>query len=254
MRPTPLISSLTRRWGLTAAVAGELLFPTQCVHCREPGRGYPLCPGCEGEARRGAVAPACPKCGALTGVDGGGCQRCRDGGLTHIRSVSRWTAYEGPVRRLVLRCKFAREWTIGEWLGEQLADEPPVAEAVALAGAVVPVPLHPWRMFRRGFNPAELIARQLVRGTAVPVVSGLRRVRSTEVQSRQVSRAGRAHNVAGAFRARTGLPERVLLIDDVLTSGATVIECARAMKKAGVKHIDVAVIAVADPRTHDGEV
>lgn len=261
--------------GRVLGVGMQAMFPAVCVHCGESGgqtggqsggetggdtggEGYPLCLACEGAVRRGAVEASCGKCGALVGVEGAGCQRCLDKGLTHVESVVRWVAYEGAVRSMVLRCKFAREWGLGEWMGRELAGEPGVAGLMEALqgddGVVVPVPLHGWRMFRRGFNQAEVIAREIGRVHGVKVVQGLRRRRATEVQSRQVSRAGRAENVAGAFVAKEGLPGRVLLVDDVLTSGATVVECARALKKVGVKRVDVVVVAVADPRAHEGEV
>lgn len=112
---------------------------------------------------------------------------------------------------------------------------------------VVPVPLHRRRIAQRGFNPAVTLARELARTRGVPLAAtALRRVRDTESQT-GLGRAERRANVRAAFRARPGLPARVWLVDDVVTTGATLEECARALRRAGARQV-VALCAARTPR------
>jgi ComF family protein len=104
-------------------------------------------------------------------------------------------------------------------------------------GAVVPVPLHAWRRYRRGYNQSELLARELARLIDVPMMNALTRVRHTTPQV-ELRKKQRRDNVRGAFAlheevARRGEKGSVLLIDDVCTTGATLGECARVLKSAG---------------------
>jgi ComF family protein len=102
---------------------------------------------------------------------------------------------------------------------------------------VAPVPLHPRRLRERGFSPAALLARALAREARVPVAPTLlARVRDTRSQT-ELSRAERRRNVAGAFVPRTAAPARVWLVDDVVTTGSTLAEAARALRRAGAREI-----------------
>jgi ComF family protein len=113
---------------------------------------------------------------------------------------------------------------------------------------VVPVPLHRWRLLRRRYNQAAEIARPLARGQGLPFLpDALERVRDTAIQGGK-SATGRRRNVAGAFAVRETMRDRlagrrVLLVDDVLTTGATAQACARALKAAGAAAVHLAVIA-----------
>ena len=110
---------------------------------------------------------------------------------------------------------------------------------------LVPVPLHRWRENWRGFNQAELIGKQM--GKKMALVRGLARTKATNQQARTVTRGMRAENIKGAFglaREGEGLSgKRVILVDDVFTSGATLRECAGTLKKAGVKQVWGLVLA-----------
>jgi ComF family protein len=128
---------------------------------------------------------------------------------------------------------------------------------LAQADVLVPVPLHRWRLFRRGFNQSALLARALQRRSGRPVcLDMLQRTRRTRVLG-MLSAAERAAELAGAISvrpSRAALPrgKRVLLVDDVLTTGATMGACAQALLDAGASHVDVLVAArVADPRGRD---
>ena len=124
---------------------------------------------------------------------------------------------------------------------------------------IVPMPLHWRKRWRRGFNQAALLAREIARRTHMPISYALRRVKHTGAQA-GLTNAKRRQNVSGAFRARPRAAlagKRVLLIDDVLTTGATAASCARALRLAGAREVTLLTLARADRRidfdllTHD---
>lgn len=167
--------------------------------------------------------------------------------------------YAGPLRRIILELKFRRRERLGRRLGELLA---PVADPVWESNPVlVPVPLHPSRKRERGFNQAELLAQGLAwrRGKtgreAKPQVAAacLRRTRATVPQT-GLSIAARRENVRGVFSVdrRDKVRDRtVVLIDDVMTTGATLSACAAALKRAGAARVLALTLARATPQFPD---
>ena len=143
--------------------------------------------------------------------------------------------------------KYGRVKTVRRPLGELLATALPRDERF---DAVVPVPLH-WRQrWQRGFNQSELLARGIARRRGVPVIAALRRVRHTATQT-GLSNTSRRRNVAGAFEVRHRRPvagKRILLVDDVMTTGSTVAACAAALRRAGALRVVVLTVARADRR------
>ncbi|MEQ8745853.1 ComF family protein [Pyruvatibacter sp.] len=153
--------------------------------------------------------------------------------------------YDGMARRLVHQLKYSDRMDLAPLLARLMA----VAGRDLLAGAdmIVPVPLHRRRMFARRFNQAALLARVLGEVTGVTSEPDLlERVRPTQSQV-GLSRAGRRRNVRGAFRLRQNAPDvagrHIVVIDDVLTSGATVEACAVVLKRAGAARVDVLTAA-----------
>ena len=115
---------------------------------------------------------------------------------------------------------------------------------------IVPVPLHWRRRWRRGFNQAELLAREVAGRRGIPLVEALQRRKATVSQAGLTS-AGRRRNIAAAFQPHAGVDltgKRILLIDDVMTTGATASACARELKKAGAKTVSLLTLARADRR------
>lgn len=220
----------------------DMVLPARCPGCGviTDGDGR-FCADCfSGLAFIGP--PQCACCGvpfAYDRGDGALCGACiaETPGWGRARAV---LAYEGPARTALLRYKFAdREYLAGMMV-------PQMARAgVELLGPdvlLVPVPLHRWRLWGRGFNQAALLARGLAKaGHGVLLVDGLERVRATR-PSVGLDRAGRADNVKGAFRVRDAdavKGRRVVLVDDVLTTGATAAACAKVLRKAGAAAVDV---------------
>ena len=174
------------------------------------------------------------------------CALCRNG-LRGFDAAYCFGPYEGILREWIHLYKYGRVKTMAQPLGELLAEAVPPEEPF---DAVVPVPLHWIRRWRRGFNQSELLARGLARRLRIPLLSALRRTRSTETQA-GLSNTARRRNVARAFRCRRTRAvagKRVLLIDDVMTTGSTAAACALALKRAGAVRIVLATVARVDRR------
>jgi len=216
----------------------SLFYPTACAACTAPVEaGESLCPDCSDRARR-IVPPFCAKCsqpfdGAIT--DSFTCANC-EGRVLHFQAAV--SAYRscGVIRKVIHDFKYRRQLhlrhLIGHWLIEAMDDPRLAGRPFHL---IVPVPLHPARKRQRGFNQAELVARELQRSTGIPLGDVLQRIRYTTTQT-QFDRAERMENLRGAFRLRQGRNVqgfRILLVDDVLTTGSTLSECASVLKKVG---------------------
>ena len=198
---------------------------------------------------RTLLPQVCPGCGAQLGAQAGLCRGCCAGLRAHVESHSPLRPraaphlvtlgdYRGVRRRAVRALKFGRVRDLAGVLGVALAGGVPAEWNIR---AVVPVPLHPTRQRQRGFNQAELLAQAIAGSLGVPCVSALSRTRATGQQARQRA-SGRDH-MQGAFAARLSLPGPVLLVDDVLTSGATLSACQAALLESGVREVYAAVVA-----------
>jgi ComF family protein len=146
---------------------------------------------------------------------------------------------------LVHLYKYGKISTLAKPLGDFLSAALPRDEAFDF---VTPVPLHWRRQWERGFNQSELLARTIARRCGILMRRALQRVRATSAQA-GLSDHGRRKNVAAAFRCRADLSgKRILLIDDVMTTGSTAASCARALKAAGARRVVVLTVARADRR------
>jgi ComF family protein len=176
----------------------------------------------------------------------GGCTHCRQTTFA-FGKVLRLGAYDGLLRELILRLKRQSGEGLAEVLAGLWAEHQASDLRTARANVVVPVPLHWWRRLTRGYNQSEALARVLAAHLKLPCRSGwLRRVRPTAQQTHQSSAAARKENVRGAFAARScpGLKDStIILVDDVMTTGSTANEAARALKAAGAGQVVVAVLA-----------
>jgi competence protein ComFC len=177
----------------------------------------------------------------------GRCALCRSG-LRGFDAAYSFGAYEGVLRELIHLYKYGKIRTLAQPLSGWLAQALPRDEAF---DATVPVPLYWRRRLQRGFNQAELLARGLSRRTGIPVIRALGRVRPTPTQA-GLSNSSRRQNVAQAFRSRSVQGKRILLIDDVMTTGATAAACALALKQAGARRVALLTVARVDRRMDTG--
>jgi ComF family protein len=226
----------------------SLFYPATCAVCSaDVQRSDYLCGDCQGRAPR-IVAPFCAKCsepfpGAITQTFS--CANCEHRVLHFDCAVAAYRS-RGVVRRVVHQFKYGRQrhlrFPVANWLRETLQD-PRLRDRVF--DAIVPVPLHPARERERGFNQAAVLAELLGPSAGAPVRMVLERTRYTTTQT-AYDRAERIENLHGAFRLRKNQDVRdfrVLLIDDVLTTGSTLSECARVLRRAGAVSIHAATAA-----------
>ena len=226
----------------------SLFYPASCVVCsgNVAWREY-LCADCRARAPR-IAAPFCAKCsepfsGAITQTFS--CANCEHRTLHFDCAVAAYRS-RGLVRKLVHEFKYGHQrhlrHPLAEWLRETMNDSRLRGRRFDL---IVPVPLHPARERERGFNQATLLAELLARQVAVPLCAVLERIRYTTTQT-AYDRAERMENLHDAFRLRKNMNVRelrVLLIDDVLTTGSTLSECARVLKEAGAIAVHAATAA-----------
>ena len=248
---TPAIREGIQAFGVRLAVSlGRLLYPPHCSVCgraiREDEDRY-LCRDCIGRINF-VIDATCRKCGHELGPhakDAARCINCRNVPLRFDRAIAA-AHHTGSIRDLVLALKFARQKQNAFPLAKILAvrlQETGIPEEAQL---IVPVPLHRSRRRSRGFNQSELLVKELGEQLSLMVSNrALKRVLDTPPQSRGMSLASRRANVKGAFTVRSPKAiagKCVLLVDDVLTTGATTSECAGALKRAGAKKVYVATV------------
>jgi ComF family protein len=230
----------------------DVALPPLCAACREPVEGTGLCPTCWSKLSF-ITRPYCERLGIPFQYDPGR-------GVLSMEAIADPPAYNRAraavrfdeiSRALVHALKYGDRLDLapmmGRWIGHA------GREVLAEADALIPVPLHWRRQWARRFNQSAMLAAAVSAETNVPVAAGaLKRVKAT-AQQVGLSRTERASNIQGAFKVPDSgkaavAGRRLVLIDDVLTSGATVEGCARALNRAGAANVDVLVFArVADP-------
>ncbi len=219
------------------------LLPRTCAHCAEDLRAasdLPLCAACLAALERPA-APLCPACGLPSG--GGPCAACRASARPFDLARSAFL-FTPPLRSLAHAFKYSGKKALARPLALLMAAELLRYPELADFDAVVPVPLHPSRERRRGYNQAALLARELAELSGLafePAAVG--RTRETRPQV-DLRRRERLENVRGAFEAAPAAGgRRFLVVDDVATTLATAGEVARALKKAGAARAAVFTLA-----------
>ena len=240
----------------------HLLYPPACLLCQmrlsqpagdsrfaSTAAGFdhaPICANCQ-NAMPSNSAPVCTRCGVqLRGAFDAvmSCSRCRRTPQRFDAARAPWR-YAGTAQRAVRQFKYHRRWRLGRWLAQEMATTARRSLPLKDVDLVVPVPLHWLKRRIRGFDPAEELATSVSGALLKPYVSqALRRTRWTKTQT-HLHGPARIRNVHHAFTARPAqVAERtVLLIDDVLTSGATASACAQALKQAGARAVFVLTAA-----------
>ena len=228
--------------GMTRVVdhALDALLPSHCLLCGARGQGASsLCAACEADLPRNATC--CARCALPLETPAPLCGRC-------IKHAPPWEAawvpfrYEWPLAQLEARFKFGGDLAAGRTLSLlwSASQAPP-----GLPGAIVPVPLHRSRLRKRGYNQALELAKPLAKHFDIPLLrDALRRSRVTAAQT-ELTAIQRRRNVRGAFAAHFDgeAPQHIAVLDDVFTTGATLAECVRVLKRAGVARVDVWALA-----------
>jgi ComF family protein len=224
----------------------DLLLPPRCVLCAQSSPSICICSACRHDLPW--IGPHCRRCGLpLPNESDECCGHCVQKAPPFQLTLCP-LRYEFPVDRLVQALKFNRQLAEGRVLSHLLCEHI-LRRGLDLPEILIPVPLHRLRMIRRGFNQAFELSSYAARVLGIPIhTSGLRRRRNTAAQS-GLSRKQRRRNVRGAFywRGRGRPGDHVALVDDVMTTGTTVTECTRVLKKAGARRVDVWVAARAIP-------
>jgi competence protein ComFC len=243
----------TPGWKRAAGRVLDLLYPSSCMVCGEGlNHGAALCGGCHADLPR-IAEPFCKSCGEVfEGVIDRpfACPNCRD--LKFAFKFARPAMLRDErTLDLVHRLKYGREIHLARELGRLAFDaflDPRLAPALDAGWPLIPVPLHRKRLRHRHFNQAEEIARALAAQTGQPVLKALSRIRQTETQT-LLSRKQRMANLRGAFavtatgrRWIAATPAGAVLVDDVLTTGSTVQECANTLRRAGVREVFVVTV------------
>jgi ComF family protein len=226
----------------------DLVYPPRCPACGEGIAAQDgLCAACWGELVIPGE-PACASCqrpfGSDAAAEGAICAPCLANPPRHD-GIAAGTLYNDASRKLVLAFKHGRRIALAPMLARMAAARLPELEGDWL---VVPVPLHRWRLWRRGFNQSALLAREIARlRNQSLLVDGLLRRRATPVLG-GLGRSARARALSGAIavnpRHRAGIAgAQIVLVDDVMTSGATTDACVGALKRAGANRLVIACFA-----------
>ena len=227
----------------------DLAAPPRCVVCDadlEDSTAPALCEPCRDAVARSPWT-ACNRCGARVPEYEAGCESCRGCEADKLRFVRTFClgAYEGPLQETILQMKHDRSRTSALALGRLLAERIG-SEAAALGVEVVAsVPIHPWRKWVRGADPAGVLSEVIAECLDLPHAPGLlRRVRNTSPQ-KGLSRPARFRNQHGQMALGAGYhlsSPVVLVVDDVMTTGATCNEATRVLRQAGARAVAVAVV------------
>ncbi len=229
----------------------DLLYPRICFGCNkslsEEGE-MQICCNCL-ESINGIDSRRCYKCGLELGLgvysSEKGCSECKKMNLRFDRGFY-VSDYTGPLRELIVHYKYHNQEFLEKPLAKLLIHSILKEEIISEIDTIVPVPLHWKKRLSRGFNQSELLVKRISRELPVPIsVNNLSNCKNTLSQT-QLSRTERKRNVSGAFEVQNSelfSKKRVLLVDDVLTTGITASECARVLKKAGAKRVILLVLA-----------
>lgn len=219
----------------------DILLPRSCALCGRDllgtGRPFPLCKACE-EGLRAPCGDLCQKCGKPLISEIGLCLRCRNREFSFDAAHPLWS-YDGSVKEAVLAYKIAEARPLARFFAERLE----TFLIYRFPGVpVVPVPFRRGKMRKKGWDQVEDIARNLER-RGLPVARCLERLAGSSQKELDYNR--RLSNLSGKILLRRGgtAPRRAVLLDDVLTTGATLSECARVLKAHGSERVDAVVLA-----------
>lgn len=233
----------------------NILLPSYCIHCdsrliTEENPFY--CPACWETLPR-IERPFCPLCGVPHPIAIGfgtrsnfPCEKCRTHPNPYIDSICSPVLYKGIARDALITFKFKKKKFMADPLGALLREWIQMEMAEEHFDLIIPVPLHPFRLKRRGFNQSLLLAEQIINAFQGALLSQtLIRVRPTLTQT-LLTVQERRKNIRNAFNVQNPdevKGKKILLIDDIVTTSATVTECARVLKKNGATSVHVLSVA-----------
>ncbi|MFP4508356.1 MAG: double zinc ribbon domain-containing protein [Candidatus Acetothermia bacterium] len=227
----------------------DILYPPHCYLCGEPVEEHRyICRDCLDDFQE-ITGPVCEKCGKPSLKSGGLCSRCATGDREFFLARS-FGSYEpgGGLAKSIKGLKYEGERALAKDLGA-LLELGETGDLVEQVEAVAFVPLSREKLEERGFNQAELLARVLARRRDLPLLRALEKVEVTRPQA-ELGREQRLVNVRGSFSYTEEVDyESVLLVDDVFTTGATVDECSRVLKRAGAERVYVVTLARSYPES-----
>ena len=228
-------------------------YPGVCTCCGgdAPG-GAVLCRECDAHLLDQSRAHACERCAMPVAYEAAPCPYCHGDGAAWFEKVVRLGVFEDPLKHLIHQMKYHRRWPLGELLADRLVDTERAKGLLTGTEVLVPVPLHIRRHLTRGYNQADVITRRIGWRCEIPVVHAVRRTRNTESQTNVHSQANRSANVRGAFELRRAAKalrgKHVVVVDDVMTTAATLASVARVLQRARPASLCAIVLAIADPR------
>lgn len=233
----------------------ELIYPSSCAACDEICEPMEwLCETCRDELEKLEEGACCVRCASPLPDAKSPCGRCKGHGLRPFARIARLSTYESTTKELIHAIKYRHRWATIDRVVDRLADRELVNSIMKDANVIVPIPMHYFRSVSRGFNQAELMGRRFSKRFRVPMTRALKRRRATESQTAFHSRQARVKNMRDVFEVIEPdvlRGKRVVLVDDVMTSGATLRSAAREIRKAKPARIDAVVIATANPLRSD---
>jgi len=215
---------------------GDFIFPKTCALC--PNHGETVCRDCEKELKR--AIPRCIVC-SRNNILGKTCPLCQKKNAPKL-TISVFS-YQKGAKDLIKSFKYEDIASLKIFFAKRLAS---VIKTLSdyKDYAIVPIPLAPSRKRYRGYNQSELLAREVEKILKLPFYDCLKRVESRHPQVSSLSKEERMKNIKGVFISREKSPEKVLLLDDVITTGATMREAAKTLKKSGTKEIICCSVAM----------
>jgi ComF family protein len=221
----------------------QLLFPCFCLLCGAPSRRpADICAPCQQELP--LLGPHCQRCALpLANAISAQCGQCLKKAPDFQRLIAGWR-YQGSAARLISQFKYQRQHSYGRVLADLLAEQILEAyEEQAMPDLLVATPMHWLRRLKRGFNHSEQLASHLSQRLGIPVYRDIRRVRNSKPQQ-TLNAELRRHNLKSVFRARQLLDgQRIAVVDDVVTTGATANELSRTLLKAGADEVHIWCLA-----------